>query len=277
MIGYLKPDFNDVPKEQKNEYKSFYCGLCKALKKNFGYNGILNLNYEITAFLILIKGLETEKCKTYRGSCTISPFVPVSYVDYYQDELICAAILAVIIAHYEIIDNLADEDKVKWKIINKMMAKTCNKAAASMGKRFVDIDNAVSNYYKIEKDCHAKFEDALEQEGNLIESFLSVLINDYDLETTNLLLKLTNLLGQWIFLIDACDDISEDILQNNFNPILLLENQKDVHKTIETIETKIANIVHSLPIKCYKQLVEFIFIDNLKKTSFKYSKNKNIS
>lgn len=271
MIGYLKPDFKGKSKEYKRTYKLFYCSLCKALKSQYNYIGVLNLNYEITAFIILLSGLKNEKEKVFHGSCSISPFIPVRYVDYYQDDIICVANLAALIVYYEIIDNLSDENKVKWKIIDRLMLKTYKKAIDSVGQRFFDIDNAVSNYYKLEKNSEAKIEDILEHEGNMIEAFLSVLINCYDFETSSSLLKLSNLLGQWIFLIDACDDIDEDIKKSTFNPILLMKNKSNIQIVINKIETEISSIVHNLPIKCYKELIEFLFIDNLKQTSSKYS------
>lgn len=264
MVGYLKPDFKGVPKEYKKEYKSFYCGLCKALKRQYNYIGILSLNYEITAFLILLSGLREEKNKVFHGSCTITPFIPVAYIDYFQDDLICAANLSILIAHYEIKDNLQDVGGLKWNVINKFMAKKVSKSINSLQDNFMNIDNAIYSYYKTEKDGSTKFQDILECDGNLIESFLSVLIKNYDEESADLLLELANLLGQWIYLIDACDDLEDDIKNDNFNPLLLLDNLDGVKMIIQSIETKISVIIKNLPILSYQRLIRYIFIDNLR-------------
>ncbi len=263
MVGYLKPDFKGVPKEYKKEYKSFYCGLCKALKKQYNCIGILSLNYEITAFLILLSGLREEKNKAFHGSCTITPFVPVAYIDYFQDDLICAANLSALISHYEIKDNLQDVGGLKWNVINKLTAKKVKKSINSLQDDFIKIDNVVYSYYKTEKDETIKFQDILESDGNLIESFLSPLVKNYDIETTNLLLKLANLLGQWIYLIDAYDDLEDDIKNDNFNPILLLDNLDEARIIIQSIETEMSGIINKLPILFYKGLIEYIFIYNL--------------
>ncbi len=263
MVGYLKPDFKGVPKEYKKEYKSFYCGLCKALKRQYNYIGILSLNYEITAFLILLSGLREEKNKVFHGSCTITPFVPVAYIDYFQDDLICAANLSVLISHYEIKDNIQDIGGLKWKAINKLMSNKAEKSKHYLQDDFTKIDNAVYSYYETEKDESTKFQDILESDGNLIESFLSPLVKNYDIETTNLLLKLANLLGQWIYLIDACDDFEDDIKNDNFNPLLLLDNLDDIKFIIQSIESKISEIIRNLPILSHQKLISYFFIDNL--------------
>lgn len=269
MVGYLKPDFKGVPKEYKKEYKSFYCGLCKALKRQYNYIGILSLNYEITAFLILLSGLREEKNKVFHGSCTITPFVPVAYIDYFQDDLTCAANLSILISHYEIKDNIQDIGGLKWNIINKLMVKKVNKSMNSLQDDFIRIDNAVNSYYKTEKAESTKFQDILESDGNLIKTFLSPLVKNYDVETTALLLRLANLLGQWIYLIDACDDLSDDIKNGSFNPLLLTDDLDDINNIIQSIETKISTIIKSLPLMCYHNLIEYIFIDNLQKASRK--------
>lgn len=268
MVGYLKPDFKGVPKEYKKEYKSFYCGLCKALKRQYNYIGILSLNYEITAFLILLSGLKEERNKVFHGSCTITPFVPVAYIDYFQDDLICAANLSVLISHYEIKDNLQDIGGLKWNVINKLMAKKVNKSINFLQDDYIKIDNAGYSYYKTEIDESAKFEDILESDGNLIESFLSPLVKNDD-ETSASLFKLANLLGQWIYLIDACDDLDDDIKNGSFNPLFLNDDSDDINSIIQAIETKITIIIKSLPIMCYYNLIEYIFIDNLQKMSRK--------
>lgn len=267
MVGYLKPDFKGVPKEYKKEYKSFYCGLCKALKRQYNYIGILSLNYEITAFLILLSGLREEKNKVFHGSCTITPFVPVAYIDYFQDDLICAANLSVLISHYEIKDNLQDIGGLKWNIINKLMAEKVNKSINFLQDDYIKIDNAVYSYYKTEKDKSTRFQEILESDGNLIESFLSPLIKNYDEETTDLLLKLANLLGQWIYLIDACDDLNSDIKNGNFNPLLLMDSLDDVKIIIQNTEFQISEIIKKLPIISYKDLIDYIFKYNFQYTS----------
>lgn len=80
MIGYLKPDFKGKSKEYKRTYKLFYCSLCKALKSQYNYIGVLNLNYEITAFIILLSGLKTKKKKYFMAL--------VQYLHLYQLDML---------------------------------------------------------------------------------------------------------------------------------------------------------------------------------------------
>ncbi len=267
MTGYLKPEFKNNSKKYKNEYKTFYCGLCKALKKQYNYVGILSLNYETTAFLILLSGLKKEKSKTFGGSCSISPFVPVKYVDYFQDDFICAAHLSLLIAYYEVKDNLNDIGGLKWNVISKLISKKGSKAIHALSNDSSRIENAIRTYYEAETNESITFEEILKCDGDLIKCIFSVLIKKYDKETTDRLLKISYLFGQWIFLIDACDDWKNDVNNNNFNPLLLVDNLDKIKTTIKSIEKSIEETINELPIKCYKDLIDFVFIETIEKVS----------
>ena len=190
--------------------------------------------------------------------------------------MICAANLSILISHYEIKDNLQDIGGLKWNAINKLMAKKVNKSINFLQDDYIKIDNAVYSYYKTEKNQTTNFQDILESDGNLIESFLSPLIKNYDEKTTGLLLELANLLGQWIYLIDACDDLEDDIKNGNFNPLLIIDNLEKVKIIIQSIEIEISGIINKLPILFYKELIEYIFIYNLTDKSKEIDRKKTL-
>lgn len=269
MVGYLKPNFKNMPVEQKKEYKSFYCGLCKSLKRQYGYIGISSLNYEMTAFLILLSGLEKEKNEVFHGSCTISPFVPVVYVDYFQVNFICAAHLSILITHYGIKDNLIDEGGLKWRILDKITRKISIKSIDKLHNDYYKMDESVSLYYDIEKNGEADFNEVLKANGKIIETILSPLIKSYDVETTKLLLELANCLGRWIYLVDACDDFNNDLENGSFNPLLLIDYIDNISGVIKFLELDILRCIKKLPLLNYRNLIHYIFVANLEFTKKK--------
>lgn len=269
MVGYLKPNFKKMTDSQKKEYKSFYCGLCKALKKEYEYIGISCLNYEVTSFLLLLQGLEENRNAVFHGSCTISPFVPVPYVDYHEEKFSYASSISVLVAFFEIKDNLIDEGGVKWKLAEKFLSKKISKSANLLKQNFCNIEKLLNEYYEKEYVNSSQFYTLVKANGDLVEAFLRPLINTCDDELTFLLSKLANLLGQWIYLVDACDDFALDIKKNKFNPILKIDNKSNIFYIIESIETGICEIVKNLPLKNYKNIIEFIYIENLKDVSYK--------
>lgn len=273
MQGYLKPNFKEMPLELKKEYKAFYCGLCKALKKQCGYIGIASLSYEITALVILLSGLQEHSKKVFHGSCCISPFVPVSYVDYFCDELVCAANLSFLITCYEVKDNMHDIGGFKWRTIDRLLNRKIDKSINALNADFLQIHNAVYEYYATEHKESVTFQEVVEASGALVENLVFPLIKNCACDVLDNLKELSNLLGKWIYLIDACDDLTSDIKNGNFNPLLLITDLSGEENTIQSIELKIFNIIKELPIYTYQNLIEYIFIYNLSDKSKKINKN----
>lgn len=266
MQGYLKPNFKKMPLELKKEYKAFYCGLCKALKKQCGYIGIASLSYEITALVILLSGLQEHSKKVFHGSCCISPFVPVSYVDYFCDELVCAADLSFLITCYEVKDNVHDIGGFKWRTIDNLFNRKIDKPINALNADFLQIHNAVYEYYTTEHKESVTFQEVVEASGALVENLVFPLIKNCACDVLGKLKELANLLGKWIYLMDAYDDLNEDICNFEFNPLLLLNNFKTAQRCVLSIEIKICSIIKALPIIYHRQLIEYVFINVLNTT-----------
>lgn len=271
MQGYLKPNFKEMPLALKKEYKAFYCGLCKALKKQCGYIGITSLRYEITALVILLSGLQEHSKKVFHGSCCISPFVPVSYVDYFCDELVCAANLSFLITCYEVKDNVYDIGGFKWRTIDRLLNRKIDKSIHALNTDFLQIHNAVYEYYTTEHKESVTFQEVVDASGKLVENLVFPLIKNCAYDVLDNLKELANLLGKWIYLMDAYDDLDSDVKNGNFNPLLLIANLGSKKNTIQSIELKIFDIIKKLPIYAYQNLIEYIFIYNLSDKSKRIS------
>ena len=115
MFGYLKPQLKNAPHEIINQYRSVYCGLCHCLRKKYGLTGVACLNYEIVFMLLLISSVDKKPKRIFHGSCTITPFLFVPYIDYLSPDVNTAAAMAVLTSNYMIKDNLADNGSFFWK------------------------------------------------------------------------------------------------------------------------------------------------------------------
>lgn len=263
MVGYLKPNFKKMPIESKKIYKSFYCGLCKSLKKHYGYIGITSLNYEITSFLILMNGLTSEKNIFFHGSCTVSPFVPVTYLDYLSGDFMYAATISLLVANYEIKDNLIDDGGIKWRIINNIIKRKHIDYIFFSKEHYQKIDRVVSDFYKMEKEKNHTFYEMVDCSGDMVEYLIAPLILAHITTSRSSLLRLSNLIGQWIYLIDACDDYVNDFKNGRFNPLNSLCSFDNLDDIFRSIEEQITHIIKNLPIIKNRDLIEFLFIRNI--------------
>lgn len=258
MLGYLKPDFKKMNDKCRQEYRSFYCGLCHSIKSRYGIVGITSLNYELTLFLVLLFGTTPLKNTTFKGSCTITPFLFVRYLDYLQYEFCTAADLSVLIAGYEIKDNLLDSDNMKWKLADTMFKYPFKKSQNSLHEGTDSIENSLKTYYSYENSEYTSFADAVEAAGNLIEKIVEPLLMNSDKINKPILLEIANYIGRWIYLLDACDDYLVDKKNNDFNPIVLLKNSQDIYDVVKDVEFKIISLQKKLHLQNYKELINYI-------------------
>lgn len=267
MLGYLKPSFKNMPKELKKEYKAYYCGLCHTLKSRYGCLGATCLNYELTLFLIVLNGLYHEKQQLFHGSCSLTPFYPVQYVDYLRKEFVKASDLSIIIANYEVLDNIHDDGSIKWKMANILLSNATRKSRDSLALDLLKIDEIIKNYYIEEFSDNTSFYKVVDLSGEMIKNIIFPLFEDFEDRIKFAIAELAELIGQWIYLIDACDDKYTDEVKNKFNPLTLLEDQKNICGIIKSIEMKIAVTIKQLPLFNYQRLIEFILVDSLSQKS----------
>ena len=58
MFGYIIVNKAEMKFKEFDVYHSFYCGLCRKLKDNYGAAGQISLSYDMTFLLMLLTGLK---------------------------------------------------------------------------------------------------------------------------------------------------------------------------------------------------------------------------
>ncbi len=62
MFGYIVVNQPELKMKEYDEYRKYYCGLCKSLKDRYGARGQISLSYDMTFLVLLLTGLyEPEK------------------------------------------------------------------------------------------------------------------------------------------------------------------------------------------------------------------------
>ena len=65
MFGYVLPRKDKLSEEDFARYRAAYCGLCRSLKRNYGFHARFLVNYDMTFLYFLLKGGEkapAERC-----------------------------------------------------------------------------------------------------------------------------------------------------------------------------------------------------------------------
>lgn len=261
MLGYLRPTFKKSNSKLKKQYRALYCGLCHRLKKEYGYRGVTCLNYEVVFLLLLIISVNENGCEIFHGSCSLTPFVRVPFIDYLNNNAKVASDISIMVSIFEIKDNVTDEGIFIWKLFDKLLKGIYKKAVKELSDFEKQIHIKLITFNNIEKSNNCCLDDLLKACGDIVESILYPLLSGVDGPIAEMVSKIANSIGQWIYLVDACDDFQKDIVTNSFNPLLNVDNHQVIYDKIRTLQEYISRSISELPLNEYGELLKH-FSDN---------------
>ena len=73
MFGYINVNGAQLSEENKKIYQSYYCGLCRTLKEDYGFMGQMTLTYDMTFAVILLSSLYETIAKHEEHRCKVHP------------------------------------------------------------------------------------------------------------------------------------------------------------------------------------------------------------
>ena len=73
MFGYVIINKGDMTFREFDVYRSYYCGLCRTLKEEFGVRGQVSLNYDMTFLVMLLSSLYEPETIKEKKSCIAHP------------------------------------------------------------------------------------------------------------------------------------------------------------------------------------------------------------
>ena len=74
MFGYIIVNKAEMKFKEFDVYHSFYCGICRELKKKYGFLGQMSLSYDMTFLAILLTGLYEPQTRLGSCKCVAHPF-----------------------------------------------------------------------------------------------------------------------------------------------------------------------------------------------------------
>lgn len=263
MFGYILPLNGDLKVKELNYFKSYYCGLCYTIKNDFGNIPRLTLNYDMTFISFLLDGLSSNTLDLDKTRCLRHPTKDIILVKSTDSLKYCAS-LSFLLFNYKLDDNKLDDNDFKSKCFSLLLKPYNTKIPSSL----IPINNIMKeNLSKIndyEKNKNFESLDEISDPfgvimGSILKEYPNTLIND----STELRANLYNFghaLGKWIYLIDARDDLLDDLKDNKFNPISVLYNKDNTlsyNEIVSNINTDYEFLLLSLINDC-KELLEKI-------------------
>lgn len=223
MFGYVKPYNPELRVRELEEYKAVYCGLCKQLGHSFGVFARFTLSYDF-AFLAMLKtALDSEICpETERCACIAHPFCKRIRVRE-NAAMQMAARAAMISVYYKLLDDRADEGF--FRRIGAALLLPFAKRARRKALAFADgvaADEAAAKMSAAQAQLETEKCQIPDAAAEPTANFLAAVLKNCaaTAEQATVLERFGYLLGRYVYLCDALDDLEDDRRRGRYNPFL---------------------------------------------------------
>ncbi|MDD6175895.1 MAG: DUF5685 family protein [Firmicutes bacterium] len=221
MFGYVRPFKPELRVCEYEAYKSVYCALCKALGKEYGAAARFSLSYD-GAFLALLGISLSQECITVQGGhCTCNPLKKCSFLCGAEQSLSLAAAVTVLLTYHKILDDIADRSffgGIKARLLLPWASRWQKKAALKYPELAEQISGAMRSQKAAETEPEPSLDRCAEPSAQALKAiFLHLSAEEQE---RRILQEIGYHLGRWVYLMDASDDLPEDLKKQQFNPLI---------------------------------------------------------
>lgn len=249
MFGYIIVNKDEMKFKEFDIYHSYYCGLCRSLKERYGAAGQVSLSYDMTFLLMLLSSLYEPETEESECRCIAHPFEKHLtrrnlLTDYIAD-------MNVLFTCYKCRDDWEDEKKLTKLVYGKFLEGKSKKMQELYAGKVRKISLLMQNYSEAEE---AGKED-IDTMAGLFGKVMAEIVACREDEWSENLRRFGFYLGKFIYLMDAYEDVEEDIKKGNYNPLKKKYEQPDFEEECRVILTMMMS-------ECCKEFEKLPILEN---------------
>lgn len=272
MFGYIRVFKPELKMCEFQSYNAVYCGFCRSLG-NFGAILRMTLSYDFTFFSLLSLSLKEEFCGFDTCRCPAKLFSKKTCVKQ-SESLAFSAKLAIMMLYSKCLDDILDKDKsaLLSRLALLYLKTKYKKAAAALPFEAKLIDNYVVAQERAENE-NLSLDACCHPTANVLSEFFSRLSDDS--EQKEYLSRLGYVMGRWIYILDAADDLEKDLKKGSFNPLKtgktmteaqIKEVKKEAEMSLNACISEAQDALVKLKLFHFKPILENIIYMGLKNT-----------
>lgn len=212
MFGYVQIRKPELKIKDYEVYHAFYCGLCERLRAKYGIAGRITLTYDMTFLIILLSSVYNIKCRHEKRHCIVHP-AKKHRILYNEITDYCADI-NYLLSYYQCIDDKNDDASFRGSAGALIYKKNAAKIEKSYRRQADAVKQSLGRLSVLEKDNAYNILENASCFGRLLaelfiykDDIFKVYLGD-----------MGYYLGRYIYIMDAYDDLQEDIKKGRYNP-----------------------------------------------------------
>ena len=231
MFGYVIANREAMDEEQRARYKSWYCGICRSLTKNYGVAAGGILSYDMTFLVLVLSSLYEPETAQGTERCVPHPFHVHEYTaNCFTDY---AADMNVLLAYYKALDDWKDEKKLSAKTLMTALHKPYLRIAEKYPRQSREVERCLTKLSELEEMGVCDPDSAAKCFGGLMRALFLWREDNWQ----KVLGDMADALGQFIYIMDAFVDLKGDLRHGRYNPLGDMRRQGCTDEDIKDILT----------------------------------------
>ena len=246
MFGYIVVHKPELKVREYETYRASYCGLCHSLKKRYGRIGQLTLSFDMTFLALLLTGLYEPETISGQGRCLAHPmqkhcYRQNPYFDY-------AADMNILLTYYKCLDDWNDEKKASARLLSFLLKGKMRKLSVAKQEKSRKIKELLDQLSSCEKE---NIQD-IDKTAGFFGAIMAELFVYAEDEWADKLRRMGFFFGKFIYLMDAYEDIEEDLKQGRYNPLADLYKkdtfEQECQQILKMMMAETSRVFEQLPI-----------------------------
>ena len=254
MFGFVNADINALTKEDREIYRDYYCGLCEALGKKYGFFSRLTLNFDITFLIVFLTAYFNKEDSYYLKRC---PIHPAKKHGVRQNEFtFYGAEMNILLTYYKLSDDWHDEKSQRAKLNMRFLEKHVKKIKSKYKSKAEKIENALKDIETAEKNG--------EHNPDIPASFFGIIMGEiFDFYSDGgELYDFGFNLGKVIYIMDACVDLKDDIKKCRYNPMVEISSA-DFQQILTVLLCDCTDIYDKMDIVKNKNIIDNVLFSGI--------------
>ncbi len=218
MLGYVKAFKPEMKIKDYELYKGIYCSLCRALGRLYSPLAQLFLSYDFAFAAVLRLAAKQNGCDFIKKRCPYNP-AKKCLICTSKKELDFCAHAVIITVFYKVKDNIHDggiKSKLLALVLYPVIYLMHKKAKRLAPQADEIIAQSMKNQFEAEKKADISIDEAAHYSADALGKIISIGFED---ERKNSLYSLGYMTGRYVYILDAADDLEDDIKNKSFNPL----------------------------------------------------------
>ena len=246
MFGYIVVHKPELKVREYETYRASYCGLCHSLKKRYGRIGQLTLSFDMTFLALLLTGLYEPETISGQGRCLAHPmqkhcYRQNPYFDY-------AADMNILLTYYKCLDDWNDEKKASARLLSFLLKGKMRKLSVAKQEKSRKIKELLDQLSSCEKE---NIQD-IDKTAGFFGAIMAELFVYAEDEWADKLRRMGFFFGKFIYLMDAYEDIEEDLKRGRYNPLADLYKkdtfEQECQQILKMMMAETSRVFEQLPI-----------------------------